>query len=191
MTHETFALARPTLAMLPSYIAALSTGYSPDNIRGRVAAEEQLARIDADAAGFIAQMEDREGVGPPVRLLDGTSMPRLPGIVRWMWDGEFAGSIGLRWQPGSDELPPHVLGHVGYSVVPWKQRRGYATRALAMLLGEARAIGLSHLYLTATPSNAASRKVILANGGALIGRLTKPAALGGGESLRFRIPLLA
>ncbi|WP_404712626.1 GNAT family N-acetyltransferase [Sphingomonas sp. MMS24-J13] len=189
MIDGKFALAQPTLTMLPSYIAALSTGYSPDNIRGRVAAEEQLARIAADAAGFVAQMQDPEGSGPPVRLLDGTMVPRLPGLVRWMWDGEFAGSIGLRWQPGSSELPPYVLGHIGYSVVPWRRRRGYASRALGLLLPMARTIGLRHVYLTAAPANAASQKIILANGGELIDRITKPASLGGGESLRFRIPL--
>ena len=45
-----------------------------------------------------------------------------------MWDGEFCGSIGFRWQPGTTDLPRHVLGHIGYSVVPWKRRLGYATR---------------------------------------------------------------
>jgi predicted acetyltransferase len=41
-----------------------------------------------------------------------------------MWDGEFCGSIGLRWLPGTEELPPHCLGHIGYAVVPWKRRLG-------------------------------------------------------------------
>jgi len=35
-----------------------------------------------------------------------------------MWDGEFCGQIAFRWQPGTEALPPHCLGHVGYSVVP-------------------------------------------------------------------------
>ena len=116
-------------------------------------------------------------------------MPRLPGFVRWIWDGELAGSIGLRWQPGTDALPPHVLGHVGYAVVPWKRRRGYATRALGLLLPEARAQGLRRVELTADPDNLASHRVIERNGGVLIGRIGKPAAYGGGVSLHFTIAL--
>jgi hypothetical protein len=44
-------------------------------------------------------------------------------------DGEFCGSIGLRWQPETSALPSHVPGHIGYSVVAWRWRRGYAIRA--------------------------------------------------------------
>ena len=68
---------------------------------------------------------------------------RLPGYRRWLWDGEFCGSIDFRWQPGTTALPPHCLGHIGYGVVPWKQGRGYATRALSLLLPAARAEGLA------------------------------------------------
>lgn len=53
-----------------------------------------------------------------------------PGYVRWLWDGEFCGTIGLRWQPATEALPPHCLVHIGYAVVPWKQGKRYAKRAL-------------------------------------------------------------
>jgi predicted acetyltransferase len=52
-------------------------------------------------------MVDREATGNPMTLLDGTRVPRIPGYRRWMWDGEFCGSIGFRWQPGTEALP-HV-----------------------------------------------------------------------------------
>ena len=68
-----------------------------------------------------------------------------------MWDGEFCGSIGFRWQPGTEVLPPHCLGHIGYAVVPWKKRRGHATRALAAMLPLARAEGLGYVELTTDP----------------------------------------
>ena len=84
-------------------------------------------------------------------------------------------------------LPPHVLGHVGYGVVPWKQRRGYATRALALQLPACRREGLAYVELTTDRDNLASQKVITANGGVLVEAFF--ADQHGKEQLRFRIPL--
>jgi predicted acetyltransferase len=89
---------------LPSYIAALERGWSPDNVRGAAAAQEELVRIAADADAFLASLVDREGTGNPVTLPDGTKVPRLPSVQRWMWDGEFCGTIGFRWQPGTEHI---------------------------------------------------------------------------------------
>jgi len=182
-------LIRPSRAHLASYVAALARGWSADNVRGAAAAAEELERIRADADEFLAALEDREGKGAPVSLPDGTLVPRLPGFRRWMWDGEFAGSIGFRWQPGTTALPPHCLGHIGYAVVPWKQRMGYATLALGLLLPEARAVGLPFVEITTDPGNLASQRVIEANGGELLERFVKPAQFGGAPGLRYRIHL--
>ena len=89
--------------------------------------------------------------GPLVTLPDGSKVRRIPGYRKWMWDGEFCGSIGLRWMPGTQELPEHVLGHVGYAVVPWKKGRGYAKQALGAIAAEARALGLEYIELTNGP----------------------------------------
>jgi predicted acetyltransferase len=43
--------------------------------------------------------------------------------------------------------------------------------------------------ITTDPDNFASQRVILRNGGRLLGRVPKDASLGGGESLLFRIDL--
>ena len=86
------------------------------------AAREELAKIAEDPAAFVASLDDREAKAGPVTLPDGSKVPRLPGYRRWMWDGEFCGSIGFRWQKGTSALPPYVLGHIGYAVVPWKRR---------------------------------------------------------------------
>ena len=75
----------------------------------------------------------------------------------------------------------------GYSVVPWKQRRGYATRALGLLVAEARERGLPHVEITTSPANVGSQKVILANGGVLVDEFEKLPSLGGGPELRYRI----
>ena len=122
-------LVWPSSQHLPSYIAALERGWSPDNVRGVAAAREELAKIHADPRGFLESMVDREAKAGPVLLPDGSTVARIPGYRRWLWDGDFCGSISFRWQPGTAELPAHCLGHIGYAVVPWKQGRGYATMA--------------------------------------------------------------
>ena len=182
-------LVRPSSEHLPSYVAALERGWSADNVRGVVAAQEELVRIRSDADAFLASLEDREAKGSPVTLPDGSVVRRIPGFRRWLWDGEFAGSIGLRWQPGTTDLPPHCLGHIGYAVVPWKQRRGYATAALRLMLPEARAVGLPFVELTTDPDNLASQRVIEAAGGALHEKFIKPPQFGSKPGLRYRIAL--
>ena len=179
-------LVWPAEEHLSGYIHALEQGWSPDNLRPE-AAGEHLARIAKDPALFIAEQIDREAKGPPVILPDGLEVRRLPGYARWMWDGEFCGLISFRWQPGTAELPPYCLGHVGYSVVPWKRNLGYATRALELLLPETRSEGLPYIELVADADNLASQRVIEANGGQLVERFRKSKEYGGKESLRFRI----
>ncbi len=167
-------LVRPSSRHLACYVAALERGWSPDNLREAEVAREQRAAIERDPVGFLDAMAAPEARGPRITLPDGSTVPRLPGFVRWMWDGEFCGSIGFRWNPGTSELPPHALGHIGFGVVPWKRRLGYATRALALMIGQAAGQGLRH---------------VVANGGVFLERFRKQAAHGGAEALRFRILL--
>jgi predicted acetyltransferase len=185
----TIKLVKPSLVELPSYKAALEAGWSPDNVRTTVAANEQLDRIAADAAAFVAGLDDPAAVGGPIPLPDGSVIARLPSIVRWMWDGDFCGSIGFRWQSETPALPPHVLGHIGFSVVPWKRGRGYARQALLQILVDARQRGLPYVDLTTDPHNIASQRAIAACRGEMIERFQKVAAYGNAEALRFRIQL--
>jgi predicted acetyltransferase len=182
-------LVTPDKHRLPAFVDALERGWSPDNLRGEAAAREALARIAEDADAFLAHADDPEGKAGNVTLPDGATVPRLPGLYRWLWDGEFCGLIGLRWNNDGPQLPAYVLGHVGYSVVPWKRGRGYATRALAMILPMARARGLPYIELTTDEDNIASQKVIVANGGRLLGAFPKPQSHRGAPSLKFRIDL--
>lgn len=169
-------------------MAALERGWSPDNLRPE-AAREELDRIRQDRAGFLASEVDLDASGPPITLPDGRRVQRLPGYHKWIWDGEFCGSVGFRWQPGTTDLPPYCLGHIGFSVVEWKRRRGYATRALAMLLPDARAMQMPFVELTCDETNVGSQRVIEANGGVVFERFNKPAGYGGAASRRYRIDL--
>jgi len=176
-------LLEPTLGMLPAYAEALGRGWSPNNVEDVSAS--QLAEIGRDPAGFIAELLRQGGT---IKLPDGTLVPKLPDRPRWMWDGELVGHIGLRWQPGTDSLPPHVLGHIGYAVVPWKRRRGYATEGLRLMLIEARRIGLRRVQVTTDRLNIASCRVIEANGGCLVEEFVEPR-FGPDVRLRYRIDL--
>lgn len=163
-------LLEPSVALLPEYAAALARGWSPNNVRDVSA--EQLEAIGRDAEAFIASQLSQAG---SVKLPDGSTIPKLPNRVRWIWDDDgFAGQIGLRWQAGTDALPDYVLGHIGYAVVPWKRGRGYATRALGLMLVEAREVGLRRVEITTDRDNRASRRVIEGNVGRLAGEIVKP-----------------
>jgi predicted acetyltransferase len=183
MTETTFAIETPSLARLPDYAQALERGWSPNNVRD--VSGEQLAAIRADAPGFIASLLEHGGT---VKLPDGSEVPKLPSRTDWMWDGAFCGSIGLRWQPGTDALPHYTLGHIGFAVVPWKRGHGYAARALALMLPHARAAGLRHVEVTTEPGNVASRRSIEKNGGRLIGEFVNPI-YGPEPRLRYVIDL--
>jgi len=188
----TVRILKPTLDTLPGYRAALERGWSPDTIRSAETAKAQIAAIADDPAGFVDRLEDREARRGPVRLPDGSSVKRIPGFARWIWeggldDGAFCGSISFRWQKGTTAPPPHVLGHVGYTVVPWKRGRGNAAKALRLLLPEIAGLGLPHIDITTDPDNVASQKVALSAGARFITRKPKPPAFGDGEVLLFRI----
>jgi predicted acetyltransferase len=183
----------PSLARLPAYVDALERGWSPDNIRGDVARREILERIAIDAALFVERQTDLEARGGPVTLADGTQVPRLPGRTFWIFDGAeagFCGSINLRWQHGTPELPPYTLGHTGYSIVPWRRREGHASAALCAVLHHARALGLPWIAVTTDPDNIGSRRVIEAAGGVLVESFRRPAAYGRTEAVGYRIALV-
>ncbi len=182
-------LAKPSLDLLPGYRTLLELGWSPDTVRGAAAAREELARIAEDPAAFVASLDDPDAKGAPIILPDGSQVPRLPGFRRWIFDGTVTGSIGLRWQPGTPALPPHVLGHIGYTVVPWKRGMGHAGQALRLMLAEARGLGLPHVELTTALANTASQRVVAGCGGRLVERFRLGAAYGATEELRWRIEL--
>lgn len=179
MSDGIVSLHAPGRDVLPAYVGALEAGWSPNTMRD--VAPEQLAAIAADPEGFLAGLNGRGG---KIRLHDGSEVDRLPGIIRWIIAADrperpFVGSINLRWQedeagnpvPG---LPSHVLGHVGYTILPDRAGNGYASAALAAVLPEARTIGLPFVKITCDADNTASRRIIEKNGGRFIESFVAP-----------------
>ncbi len=182
-------LLRPTLEMVPSYLAARERGFSFDINTDPEAVAALTAQIRSDPQAFIDGVEDLHPEGRTITLHDGTEVPRLPQYTRWMWDGEFAGVITFRWQRGTAELPPHVLGHIGYAVVEWKRNLGYATQALHDVLELPRREGLPYVEITTNIDNFASQAVVLKCGGQFVEQYNRPASQGGAPLNRYVIRL--
>lgn len=187
------SLHAPGRDVLPAYVRALEAGWSPNTMRN--VAPEHLAAIAADSDAFLAGLNGRGG---RIRLHDGSEVERLPDVIRWIIandqpDSPFVGHINLRWQEDEagrpvTELPPHVLGHIGYSILPAHAGRGYASAALAAILVEARSLGLPFVEITCDSSNAASRRIIEKNGGRFVESFVAPF-YGPGERLMYKIEL--
>lgn len=193
MSDSIVSLHAPGREVLPAYVRALEAGWSPNTMRD--VAPEQLAAIALDPDGFLAGLNGRGG---RIRLHDGSEVERLPDIVRWIIANDrherpFVGHINLRWQEDGSgrpvtELPPHVLGHIGYTVLPEHAGRGYASAALAAMLAEARRIGLPFVRITCDSGNAASRRIIEKNGGRFVESFVAPF-YGPGERLMYKVEL--
>ncbi|MGZ2428787.1 putative acetyltransferase [Rhizobium redzepovicii] len=141
----------------------------------------ELQRLRQHRSGFLNGLIAGDQRGSGIRS------PELITRLFWIWDGEFCGSISLRFQAGTEELPSEVSGHVGYSVVPWKQRNGHATTALKLLLLVAAKEGLHRLVILCNEDNHASRRVIERNGGELFMRGPHPSDRPDQLKLYFRL----
>jgi predicted acetyltransferase len=105
------------------------------------------------------------------------------GFVRmttlwWIEGEEMLGRLAIR-----HALTPRlerVGGHIGYDVRPSARRQGHASAMLRAALPIAAGLGITEALLTCDDTNAASRRVIEANGGRLVDEID--------GKLRFRVP---
>lgn len=193
MPERRIRLETPRRELLGLYETALRGGWSPNTVRN--VAPEHCAAIAADPDGFLKALTSRGG---RIRIDNGTEVDKIPDRVRWILaldqPGEpLIGAINLRWLEDERgrpivDLPAHVLGHVGYSILPCFRGKGYASAALAAMLKEAGALGLPHLTITCDATNEASRRVIEKNGGRLVEVFAAPL-YGAQERLRFAVDL--
>jgi predicted acetyltransferase len=144
LIEPTGELRREFLAMAEEYARAGDERYRP-------ALEDFPAYLRALLGGA-------RGVGLPPG--------RVPHSTFWLASGRrLLGRSSLRHR-----LTPELEdegGHIGYDIRPSERRKGYGKLILALTLAEARRLGLSRALLTCDADNAASARVIEANGGRL------------------------
>lgn len=80
-------------------------------------------------------------------------------------DGKIIGTIQLRHSL-SEELRRYG-GHIGYSIRPSERRKSYGAKQLALVLEEAKKLGLSEVMITCDKENIGSARTAIKNGGTL------------------------
>jgi predicted acetyltransferase len=110
------------------------------------------------AAYLSAQEDHRHGRNLPPRFVPGTFL--VADVA-----GQIVGRASIRF--ALNDFLLREGGHIGYGVVPWHRRRGYATEILRQSLIIARAEGVGRVLVTCDEDNIGSRAVIEGCGGRL------------------------
>lgn len=144
-------LERPNLDLLPSYLSFIEEM----DKAGEKIWDSFVPAISEDHSHFIkrlieADADDRIGL-----VSETTYWGTKEGIV--------VGRISLRHK--LSENLREFGGHIGYEVRPSLRNQGIAKEMLRLLLETEKAKSIGKLLLTCAPSNIASNKTILANGG--------------------------
>lgn len=91
---------------------------------------------------------------------------RVPQSIYWFYvDGKPAGMVKIRHYL-NDSLRQNG-GHIGYALAPEYRGKGYGNKILELALLEARNLGVDDILLVCNLDNAASKAVIIKNGGKL------------------------
>ena len=134
-----------------------------------------------DFAALVGRLNDcSQGIG----IAEGW----VPHTTFWLIEGdEIVGVSSLRHRM-TDHLE-RIGGHIGFGVRPSAQRRGVGRELLRQTLVEAGRLGIREVLMVCLKDNAASSRVIQANGGTLESEYSVPEY--DGLLQRYVIPVLA
>jgi predicted acetyltransferase len=117
-----------------------------------------------DFAAYVARLhENAQGAA----LKPG----HVSATAYWLSDYDTGAILGISWLRHT--LSPTLEfegGHIGYAIRPSARRNGYGAILLAMVLLEAKQLGLPRVLLTCDTDNIASARIIEKNGGVLGGQ---------------------
>ncbi len=153
-------LVAPTVRLRGSWLAARAEWGPGVHQDGAGLHEDDDVDTPEGFAAWVARLHrEADRSVPPVE-------GRVHSSYWWIVDDEtYLGAIALRHELNDFLL--HAGGHIGYGVRPSARRRGLARWALGEVLHEARGLGLGRVLVTCDDANAASQRVIEANGGDL------------------------
>ena len=187
-------LVKPEIKHIESYLRAIEGDWSDVAFeKDPIIKAKKIKDIKNNPREFLELFDDPNAKALPYLLGDQTIAYAVPSLRRWIWDtkrDQYCGSVSLRWQNGTTELPYHLMGHIGYCVPPIEQNKGYASFGLKAILEVASALALEFVYLVTDSDNLATQRVIVKNHGILVEQFTKPAMYGDKPALRFLIPLV-
>lgn len=183
-------LVRPSRNILPSYLEALGEGTICNMALGAFADEtaEEISKAPDEYIKRINVESPRK-----VAMPDGSEFTVTEHALLWLVDGErYLGSVSLRFS-GDREVIEEFGGHIGVAIRPALLNRGYGVKAAALAWQLAGGYflerGISKILVTCNPTNSASRRLIVHNGGRLVRE--RANAFGTGPSLIFEIDLRA
>lgn len=157
------ALVDPTPGLRTSFLAAVAEFRADRDFPVPWFVQDVDPGALTDPAAFAAYV--RRVLGE--RTQAGVRAGFVPMTTLWWADGDrFLGRLAVRHR-----LTPELErfgGHIGYDVRPGARRLGHATAMLAAALPIARRLGVDPALVMCDRPNAASRRVIEANGGRLL-----------------------
>jgi predicted acetyltransferase len=159
------SLSRPDAALADSWAETIAEFHAAGEEHIHGAGLWELDDLDESPAGCAGAAAFLTSLADPA-----TPIPedRVHCSYFWMTEGEGADRDVVGFLALRHALTPWLLeegGHIGYAVRPSRRRQGHATRALALGVAEAAALGLDRVLVTCDDDNLGSRRTIEAGGG--------------------------